>query len=86
MRPKGFIWLELWKCEGIENIMIFLLFVGLEWKSRSKEKVSLYKLTHIPLIKNDAQKVTSKKRKRKRNHPNLLKNKNHVLKIKIISS
>ena len=45
------------------------------------EKMSLYKFTHIPLIKNNAQKVTSKKKKR--NHPNLLKNKNLVLKIKI---
>ena len=57
---------------------------GLEWKSRGMKKMSLYKFTHVPLFKNDAQlkqKVTNKpKKKNKINHLNLLKNKNHVKK------
>ena len=28
---------------------------GWEWKSGGMEKVSLYKFTHIPLLKNDGQ-------------------------------
>ena len=28
---------------------------GWEWKSAGMEKVSLYKFTYIPLLKNDAQ-------------------------------
>ena len=28
---------------------------GWEWKSGEMEKVSLYKFTHIPLLKNDIQ-------------------------------
>ena len=39
---------------------------GWERKNGDKEKMSLYKFTHTPLLKNDDQ------------SPNLLKNKNHV--------
>ena len=56
---------------------------GLEWKSRGMKKMSLYKFTHVPLFKNDAQlkqKLTNKPKKKKINHLNLLKNKNHVKK------
>ena len=60
---------------------------GWEWKSAGMEKVSLYKFTYIPLLKNDAQLKQKndkqpKKKKKKYNHANLLKNKNHVLKKK----
>ena len=46
-------------------------------------KVSLYKFTHISLLKNNGQLKQKndkqpKKRKRKGDHPNLLKNKNHI--------
>ena len=36
-------------------------------------KMSLYKFTHIPLLKNDAQlkQKSDKKPKKKKNHPNL---------------
>ena len=61
--------MEGWKSRRIENILISLLFVGWEWKSGSMEKVSLYKFTHIPLTKNDAQKVTSKKKKKENKAP-----------------
>ena len=52
---------------------------GWEWKSGGMEKVSLYKFTHVPLLKNDAKlKQKSEKqphtKKKKYNHPNLLKN------------
>ena len=49
------------------------------------EKMSLYKFTHIPLFKNDAQlkqKSDKQAKKKKINHLNLLKNKNHVKKKK----
>ena len=50
------------------------------------EKVSLYKFIYILLLKNDAQlKQKSDKQKKKYNHPNLLKNKNHVPKKNITS-
>ena len=56
---------------------------GWEWKSEGMEKVSLYKFTHIPLLKNDDQlkKKSDKQppqKKKKKQSPNLLKNKNHV--------
>ena len=56
---------------------------GWEWKSEGMKKVSLYKFTHIPLLKNDDQlKQKSDKqphqKKKKKQSPNLLKNKNHV--------
>ena len=41
------------------------------------KKVSLYKFTYITLLKNDAQFETKKCRKKKTDHPNLLKYKNH---------
>ena len=47
------------------------------------EKVSLYKFTHILLLKNDGQ--LKQKSDQKKKSPNLLKNKNHVPK-KITSS
>ena len=52
------------------------------------EKVSLYKFTHTPLLKNVGQlkQKSDKQPKKKKQLPNLLKNKNHVPKKKIISS
>ena len=53
---------EVRKSGRIENILISLIFVWLRVKSGGMEKMSLYKFTHIPLLKNDAQlkqKVTS---------------------------
>ena len=50
------------------------------------EKISLYKFTHTPLLKNDGQLIQkSEKQKKNKKSPNLLKNKNHVPK-KIMSS
>ena len=50
------------------------------------EKVSLYKFTHIPLLKNDGQLKQKSdkqpKKKKKKQTPNLLKNKNHIPKNK----
>ena len=43
------------------------------------EKVSLYKFTHIPLLKNDGQ-LRQKSDQKKKQLPNLLKNKNQVKK------
>ena len=41
---------------GEQKRFQFPLFLfGWEWKSGEMEKVSLYKFTHIPLLKNDAQ-------------------------------
>ena len=40
-----------WKSGRIENILISFLFVWLGVKSGGKEKVSLYKFTHIHLLK-----------------------------------
>ena len=42
------------------------------------ENVSLYKFTHIPLLKNDSQ--LKQKSDKKKQLPNLLKNKNQVKK------
>ena len=45
---------------------------GWEWKSEGMEKMSLYKFTHIPLLKNDDQlkqksdKLTTPKKKEKK--------------------
>ena len=48
--------------------------------------MSLYKFTHTPLLKNDGQLIQkSDKQPKKKQSPNLLKNKNHVSK-KIMSS
>ena len=52
------------------------------------ENMNLFKLTHIPLLKNDAQlkqKSDKQPKKKKKNHPNLLQ-KNHFQKKKFISS
>ena len=49
------------------------------------EKVSLYKFTHILLLKNYGQLKQKSDQKKKKQSPNLLKNKNHVPK-KITSS
>ena len=46
------------------------------------EKMSLYKFTHIPLLKNDALLKQKKKSDKKSNYPNLLGNKNHIQKKK----
>ena len=46
-----------------------------EWKSGMIEKVSLYKFTHISLLKNDTkfkQKSDKQQPKKKNNHPNIL--------------
>ena len=51
-----------WKSGKIEKFLISLIFAWLRVKSGGMEKMSLYKFTHIPLLKNDAQlkqKVTS---------------------------
>ena len=49
------------------------------------EKVSLYKFTYTPLLKNDGQLIQKSDKKKKKQSPNLLKNKNYVPK-KIMSS
>ena len=49
---------KLWedgKVEGQKRFQFPLFLFGWEWKSRGMEKVSLYKFTHIPLLRNDAQ-------------------------------
>ena len=48
------------------------------------EKVSLYKFTHVPLLKNDVQLKPKSDRqpKKKINHPNLLKKKSCLKKKK----
>ena len=49
------------------------------------EKMSLYKFTHTPLLKNYGQliqKSEKQPKKNKKQSPNLLKNKNHVPKKK----
>ena len=51
--------------------------------------MSLYKFTHTPLLKNDVQlkpKKSDKQPKKKKQSPNLLKNKNHIPKKKIMST
>ena len=45
---------------------------GWEWKSGGMEKVSLYKFTHIPLLKNDGQ---LKQKKVTNNHTHIQKKK-----------
>ena len=42
---------------------------GWEWKSGRMEKMSLYKFTHIPLLKNDVQlkQKSDKQAKKKKN-------------------
>ena len=51
----------MWKIGRIENsgkiknILIFLFFVWLEVKSGEMKKTSLYKFTHMSLLKNDTQ-------------------------------
>ena len=59
----------------------FFLLVESE-KSEEIEKMSLYKFTHILLFKKWCSIKTKKwpKKKKKSNHPNLLKNKNHIWK------
>ena len=42
------------------------------------EKVSLYKFTHILLLKNDSQLKKKSDKQPKKESPKLLKNKNHV--------
>ena len=55
---------------------------GWEWKSGEMEKVSLYKFTYTSLLKNDGQLKQKSDQKKKKQSPNLLKNKNHVPKKK----
>ena len=44
---------------------------GWEWKNGEMEKMSLYKFTHTPLLKNDVQlkQKNDKQPKKKSNHP-----------------
>ena len=44
-----------WKSGRIEKILISPLLFGWEWKSGGIKKMSLYKFTHTPLLKNDGQ-------------------------------
>ena len=46
-------WVEKWEDRKDFNFPLFC--VGWEWKSWGIKKVSLYKFTYIPLLKNDAQ-------------------------------
>ena len=52
---------------------------GWEWKSGGMEKVSLYKFTHVPFLKNDAklkqksEKQPHKKKKKKIQSPKFIK-------------
>ena len=50
-------------------------FFDWEWKNGGMEKVSLYKFTHTPLLKNDDQlkQKSDKQPKKKKKSPNLLK-------------
>ena len=61
-----------------ENILISLLFVWLGLGSEKVEewiKMSLYKFTHIPLLKNDAQlkQKSDKQPKKKKSHKFIFK-------------
>ena len=87
-KDLGYIQLEEWQSVRIENFRMmkkqenrkdfnFLHFCLVRSeKSGRMENMSLYKVTHILLLKNDAQ--LKPKKKKKSNHLNLLKNKNHV--------
>ena len=56
---------------------------GWEWKNERMKKVSLYKFTHIPMLKNSGQLIQKKWQiTQKKNSSNLLKNKKHVPKKK----
>ena len=46
------------------------------------KKMSLYKFTHTPLLKNDSQLIQKSDKQLKKKSPNLLKNKNHIPKKK----
>ena len=65
------------KSERVEKILIFLLFVLIGVKKWRDEKKCVYKFTHIPLLKNEAL-LKQTKKSDKKNHPNLLGNKNHI--------
>ena len=77
-----------WKSKRIEEILISLICVWLEWKHAKMRKMNLYKFTSKPLIKKIKIKTSPIKTKkwqtinpkRKDNHSNLLKNKNHACK------
>ena len=72
--------MEKWEYRKNFNFPHFWL-VGWKCKNGGIENVNLYKFTHIPLLKNDAQlkpKKVINKKKKKNQSPNLLKNKNHV--------
>ena len=63
-----------WKSGRIEKILISPLLFGWEWKSGGIKKMSLYKFTHTPLLKNDGQlKQKNNKQPKKKQSPNLLK-------------
>ena len=53
-KVKGQKMVEGWKSKRIEKILISLILFGWEQKNGRMEKVSLYKFTHIPLLKNNA--------------------------------
>ena len=69
---------EKWEDRKYFNFPYFCL---VETKKVKRwKKISLYKFNYIPLLKNDTQlkKKSDKQVKKKINHPNLLKTKNHV--------
>ena len=68
-----------WKSGRIKKILISLLFVWFRMEKWRNEKVSLYKFTYTPLLKNDSQlKQKIDKQPKKNQSSSLLKNKNHV--------
>ena len=89
-----FIWLEEWKSKRIENggriekILISFIFVWLRVEKWRDKKVSFYKFTHIPLLKNyDQLKQKSDKQPKKKNAINqFIKKKKIMSQKKIMSS
>ena len=68
---------EGWKSGRIEKILISLIFVWLR-----VEKVSLYKFTHIPLLKNNSQLKQNKNDKQPKNKNYVQKKKSCLVKTK----
>ena len=80
--------MDWWKSERIENILISLLFVWLrvkKWMDGKKKKFAKT-YSHTLIKKWCPIKTKIWQTKEKKNHPNLLKNNNHVKKKKITSS
>ena len=58
-----------WKSGRIKKILISLLFVWFGMEKWRNEKVSLYKFTYTPLLKNDSQlkqKIDKQPKKKKK--------------------